>query len=112
MGQTFSDSIPLLTDKEFIPPTMVSISVDSTDNVWIAFADQRNPEIIRYSGMNDDNPGKIHLSIIDKNQNLIYNDSIVSGAIHEFVDMSTYGDVSFISWKDGHDAKLATFKMS
>lgn len=112
MGQTFSDSIPLLTDKEFIPPTMVSISVDSIDNVWIAFADQRNPEIIRYSGMNDDNPGKIHLSIIDKNQNLIYNDSIISGAIHEFVDMSTYGDVSFISWKDGHDAKLATFKLS
>ncbi|MEM3094403.1 MAG: sialidase family protein [Nitrososphaera sp.] len=110
-GQTFSKAVPLLTDEEFIPPTMASVSVDSSDNIWIAFADQRSPEVVRYSAIEEGHPGRVHLVVIDKNQNVLFNDSIASGAIHEFVDISAAGNTAYVAWKDGTDAKFATVSM-
>jgi hypothetical protein len=110
-SRTFSKAVPLLTDKEFIPPTMVSLSVDSSDRVWIAFADQRNSEIVRYSAIDEDNPGRVHLVVIDKNQKVLFNDSIAGGAIHEFVDVSA-GDTAYVAWKDKDEARFATVSLS
>jgi hypothetical protein len=110
-GKTFSKAAPLLTDKEFIPPTMVSVSADSADNVWIAFADQRNPEIVRYGSIDESNPGKVHLVVIDKNQKILFNDSIASGAIHEFVDVSASGNTAYVAWKDKEEAKFAAVRL-
>lgn len=108
-GKTFSESIPLLTDKEFIPPTQVSVGVDNRDNVWITFADQRSPDVVRYSAIEEDHPGKVHLSVIDVNHQIIYNDSIISGQIHELVDLalSNNDDTAFIAYRDGNMAKIA-----
>jgi hypothetical protein len=111
-GMTFSKAVPLLTDKEFIPPTMVSLSVDASDRVWIAFADQRNPEIVRYSAIDEGHPGKVHLVVIDQNQKVLFNDSIASGAIHEFVDVSAAGDNAYVAWKDRDEARFATLSLS
>lgn len=111
-GQTFSSAVPLLTDKEFIPPTMASIAVDSSDNVWIAFADQRSLDVARYGSIEEGHLGKVHLVVIDKNQNVLFNDSIASGAVHEFVDVSAANDVALVAWKDKGDARFARVSLS
>jgi len=111
-GQSFSKAMPLLTDREFIPPTMVSLSIDSSDNVWIAFADQRSPDVVRYSAIEEGHAGKVHLVVIDKSQNVLFNDSIASGAIHEFVDISAGGDSAYVAWKDRSEAKFAMVSLS
>lgn len=107
-GQTFSKALPLLTDKEFIPPTMVSVAVDSSDNIWITFADQRSSDVVRYSPIEEGHLGKVHLVIIDKNQKTLFNGPVTSGAIHEFVDISATNNIAHMAWKDGRDAKFAS----
>lgn len=111
-GKTFSKAMPLMTDKEFVPPTMASVSVDSSDNVWIAFADQRNPEIVRYGSIEEANPGQVHLVVIDKNQEVLFNDSIAFGGIHEFVDISATNDIAYLAWRDNHDARFASVSLT
>jgi hypothetical protein len=111
-GQTFSKAVPLLTDNEFIPPAMISVSADSSDNIWIAFADQRSPDVVRYSWIEEGHPGNVHLVVIDKNQKMLFNDSIASGAIHKFIDISTAGDTAYVAWKDLGEAKFAAVLLS
>lgn len=106
-GQTFSPSIPLLTDREFIPPTQVSLGVDKEDNVWITFADQRSSDIKRYSTIDDDLLGRIYLSILDKNQQKLFAGPIVDGKINEIVDLAMGDNRSYIAYRDGDDAKIA-----
>ncbi|WP_148685909.1 sialidase family protein [Candidatus Nitrosocosmicus hydrocola] len=108
-GKTFSDAIPLLTDKEFIPPTQVSLGVDNNDNIWITFADQRSQDVVRYSEIKEDHQGKVHLSVINKNHQIAYNNPLIEGQIHEIVDlaMSNNDDKSFIGYRDGDSAKIA-----
>jgi hypothetical protein len=111
-GQTFSQAMPLLTDVEFIPPTMISVATDDSDNVWIGFADQRSPEVVRYSAIEEGHPGKVHLVVIDKNQKTIFNDSIASGAIHEFIDIATSNEMAYMAWKDGSEAKFSAVRLA
>ncbi|WP_172602238.1 sialidase family protein [Candidatus Nitrosocosmicus franklandus] len=108
-GLTFSESIPLLTDEEFIPPTQVSVGVDNRDNVWITFSDQRSSDVVRYSEIRDDHQGKVHLSIVDNDHQVIFNSSIIDGQIHELVDLAVSGndDVAFIAYRDGNNAKIS-----
>jgi hypothetical protein len=66
---------------------------------------------VRYSEIEEGHPGSLHLAVIDKKQTILYNDSIARGAIHEFVDISSYGNSSFIAWKDGVDSKFAAIRL-
>jgi hypothetical protein len=109
-GLTFSESIPLLTDEEFIPPTQVNLGVDEKDNVWITFADQRSPDVVIYSEIEDDHAGKVHLSIIDRNHKMIFNDPIINGQIHEIVDLAMGDDRTYVAYRDGDNAKVCETK--
>ncbi|MDN5866182.1 MAG: glycoside hydrolase [Candidatus Nitrosocosmicus sp.] len=108
-GKTFSEPLALLADKEFIPPTEVSLAIDNKDNTWITFADQRNPDVVRYSKINTDHPGKVQLSIIDKNHQMVFSGPIFDGQINEQLDlaMSSNDDNAFIAYRDGNDTKIA-----
>lgn len=106
-GRTFSPPIPILTDKEFIPPTQVSLGVDKDNNVWIAFADQRSSAIKRYSTIDDDHLGRIHLAVLDKNHQKLFSGPIAFGKINEIVDLAMGDDRYYLAYRDGNEAKIA-----
>lgn len=82
--------------------------MDSSDNIWIAFADQRSPYVVRYSPIEEGHLGKVHLAIIDKNQKTLFNGPVAGGAIHEFVDISATNNIAHMAWKDGRHAKFVS----
>lgn len=110
-GATFSKPIPLLTDKEFVPPTEVSLDIDKNDNVWITFIDQQSTDILRYSKIDFGFPSKMHLSVIDENHQIVFNGPIIEGGIGEMTDIAVGKDKAFIAYRDGDDAKISTLTM-
>lgn len=110
-GQTFSKPLPLhLLSEKWIVPTSLSLTVDDNNYVWVTFV---NDEQVYDKDYNAINSGNVHLSVLDDKSNLIWNGAFAKGHIVKHYPLVSAGNqMVSLSWIDGNDVKLATFKMS
>jgi len=111
-GLTFNKPIPIhLLSEQWIPPTTQYIKTDKYGNSWIVFV---NSEGLKKSATYKEDfsfvgQGTIHLSVIDKDGNMIKNGNFAIGDITKHYPFTAGSDkVMAISWMDGNNVKLAT----
>lgn len=115
-GESFSDPTPIyLLSEKWIPPTTQYLVTDNDDNAWIVFVNSEGMKksltyAEDYSYVGD---GNIHLTVIDKNGNVIWNDPFAKGDITKHYPFtSSVGDKIAISWIDGNDVKFSVVNTS
>lgn len=111
-GMTFNKPIPIhLLSEQWIPPTTQYLKTDKYGNSWIVFV---NSEGLKKSATYSEDysfegHGTIHLTIVDKDGNIIKNGNYASGKITKHYPFTTGSDkVMVISWMDGNNVKLAS----
>lgn len=110
-GATFSKPVALqLLSEKWIVPTTVTLATDGNDRVWVSFV---NDEGSYDRNNNFVSNGNLHLSILDRDGNLIWKGPLATGEIKKhYPGISSGSGMMSFSWIDGNDVKIGTVPLA